>query len=88
MAERISEANRLAAIFQAKADEIRKSIIQYIGCEIKESDGVYVLHSNNDMGVLYWHRKGQKRLYTIRGYRYTDLPKLFPEITNRKERKK
>lgn len=67
-------------LFEKKTQQNMEVIKAYIGKEIKIGKERWILHSCNDVGVLYWHKRGQKKLFTISGYRIIDLPKLFGKI--------
>lgn len=73
------ETKRLVERLQASADKIRHEIIDFIGLEYKVGRETWILHSNNDLGVLYWHKKNRKKLYTIAAYRHTDLAHIFKD---------
>ena len=64
-------ADRFAAATAEKMDLIRDKI----GNEYKGYSGItWILHSCNDLGVPYFHKKGQKKLYTWAAYpRIEDL---------------
>ena len=68
-------ANKLADLFAAKTAEQMALIKDKIGTEYKSTGGpTWILHSCNDLGVPYFHKKGQVKLYTWDLYpRITDL---------------
>ena len=49
-----------------KTDTNMAKIKHIIGTEYPDIFGnVWVLHSCNDLGIPYFHKKGQKRLFTV-----------------------
>lgn len=67
----------LLQLLEEKTKQNMEIIKPYIGREIKIGKENWVLDSCNDLGVLYWHKHGQKKLFTISSYRIVDLPQLF-----------
>ena len=69
-------ATEYADLFAQATAEHMATIRDKIGTEYKGLSGItWILHSCNDLGVPYFHKRGHSKLYTWDAYpRITDLP--------------
>ena len=60
--------------FEQRTNEQMAKIQHLIGTEYPDIFGnTWVLHSCNDLGIPYFHKKGRKTLFTVSHCRHIDL---------------
>lgn len=70
-------ANNIANLMQKSAERWRKLIGQFIGKEITDGGERFELVGCNELGTLYWQKKGRSRItYVIGGW---DIDRLLWE---------
>ncbi len=73
---KVSELQKIKDKFREATGKQEEIIKPYMGMEIISAGEKFQLVGVNDSGTLYWSKPGQKKQWTIGGYKASDLPDL------------